>query len=569
MRIKIQILAFVFAILFIALITRLFYWQIVKGAELSRQASSQYRVSQVTSAPRGNILASDGSYWAVRADAWLVYANPSQININPSIVANKIGPFFVDNPSDKNSLLNEVNRLTLLLENKDSFWVLLKQKINSDVKKSIEQMNIPGINFQGEEVRFYPEASSSAQVLGFVGKDSMGGDVGYFGLEGYYNLSLSGKSGFSGGETDAKGSPILLDSAQQVDAISGVDLVTSLDKRIQLILESKLKEGIEKYGAKGGSVAIMDPNTGNILGMAAYPSYDPAKYWNYSDSLFKNPIISDTYEPGSIFKVIIMAAGIDAHKVTPETKCDICSGPLKIDKYYIETWDNKYHPNSTMTDVIVNSDNIGMSFVGERLGADTLYDYLDKFGIGKPTGIDLQGEAAPSMRKRGTWNVVDQATATFGQGVAVTSIQMLRAVSAIANGGYLVTPHVVTKIQGDGWQEDTKNISRTRIISKETADEVARMMATAARDGESKWAYIPGFRIAGKTGTAQIPIAGHYDDQNTIASFVGFAPFDRPKFVMLVTLQKPQTSPWASETAAPLWYSIANDLFAYLGIQPN
>jgi len=222
-----------------------------------------------------------------------------------------------------------------------------------------------------------------------------------------------------------------------------------------------------------------------------------------------------------------------------------------------------------MTDVIVNSDNVGMAFVGQKLGADNLYDYLDKFGIGSTTGVDLQGEFSPKMRKKGTWNVVDVATASFGQGIAVTGIQMVRAVSAIANGGYLVTPKVVTGIRGDGWEETVKLDPPKRIISEKSAAEMAQMMVAAANLGEAKWAKIPGFNVAGKTGTAQIPVAGHYDPTNTIHSFIGFAPVGKPKFVMLVTLQSPTSSLWAAETSAPLWYSIAKELFPYFGVQPD
>jgi cell division protein FtsI/penicillin-binding protein 2 len=303
--------------------------------------------------------------------------------------------------------------------------------------------------------------------------------------------------------------------------------------------------------------------------MASLPSFDPAKYSEYSNSLFKNPVISDSFEPGSIFKVLVMAAGLDDNVVKPDTTCDICSGPLKVDKYTIRTWNDKYHPNISMTDVMVNSDNVGMSFVGQKLGADTLYDYLHKFGIGEKTGIDLQGEAAPKLREKGTWNVVDLATASFGQGVAVTGMEMVRAVAAIANGGYLVTPTVVEAIKGDGWEQKVKSDPPTRIISQQAAEETTQMMVQAAENGEAKWCRIPGFNVAGKTGTAQIPVAGHYDVTNTNHSFIGFAPAGNPKFVMLVTLKSPTSSPWAAETAAPLWYSIAKDLFPYLGIQPG
>jgi cell division protein FtsI/penicillin-binding protein 2 len=554
--------------MFVGLVTRLFYWQIVKGSGLSKEAKSQYNSSEITSAPRGNILAKDGTFWAIRTDAWLVTADTNKLNQSPKAVANKLAPFFVEDISDKESILLETQRLEGILGKKSS-WIPLKQKITNEVKKNIEAMDYPGIGFEKQEDRYYPEASAAAQILGFVGKDEGGSDTGYFGLEGYYNLPLSGKPGFVGGEKDAYGSPILLGGKKEISAISGVDLATNIDKRVQMVIEDKLKEGIEKYGAKGGSVTVMDPKTGAIMAMASLPSYDPSNYRIYGDAVFKNPVISNSFEPGSIFKVLVMASGLDAGVVKPDTQCDICAGPLKLDKYFIKTWNNEYNSDITMTDVIVHSDNVGMSFVGQKLGADKLYDYLDKFGIGKTTGIDLQGEAAPQMRKKGTWNVVDLATTSFGQGIAVTGIQMVRAVSVVANGGYLVTPRVVNKIQSGGWEESVKSEAPKRIISENAAAQTAQMMVEAVDRGEAKWTKIPGFKVAGKTGTAQIPVAGHYDPTNTNHSFIGFAPATQAKFVMLVTLQSPQSSPWAAETAAPLWFTIAKELFPYLGVAPS
>jgi len=559
MVVKIRVLIAVFAILFLGLTVRLFYWQIVKGSELSRAAQSQYSTSKITSAPRGNIIARDGSYWVIRTGAWRLIANANLLKNSPNSIADKLIPLLKD---------ADFARLTDLLSRKGS-WIPLATKVDNEVKKNIEAMSIPGISFEPEEASYYPEASSAAQLLGFVGKDENGTDLGYFGLEGYYNLPLSGKPGFIGRQEDVRGVPILLDGGHEITAVNGVDLVTSIDKRIQILLEQKLSDGIEKYGAIGGSAIIMDPFTGNVIAMAASPSFDPMEYNKYNDSLFKNPLISNSFEPGSIFKVLIMASGLDAGVVTPDTVCDICDGPLNLDKYQIKTWNNKYHAESTMTDVIVNSDNVGMAFVGQKLGADNLYDYLNKFGIGKPTGVDLQGESSPRMRKRGTWNVVDVATASFGQGIAVTGIQMIRAVSVIANGGYLVSPKVVTEIRGKEWNETVKLEDPKRIISEKSAAEMAQMMVAAASSGESKWTKVKGFTVAGKTGTAQIPVAGHYDPTNTNHSYIGFAPVGKPKFIMLVTLQSPTSSLWASETAAPLWYLIAKDLFPYFGVQPD
>ncbi|QQG41159.1 MAG: penicillin-binding protein 2 [Candidatus Woesebacteria bacterium] len=555
---RLIIFSVIYLLLFTGLILRLIYWQVIRGTDLSEGAKGQYKSSRITVAPRGNILASDGSFWALRTDAWFVYANTNELTANVSDVSNKLAVLLDDDESRLFSLLS-----------KKSAYVPLKQKIDNETKKNIEALGIKGIGFETREARYYPEASTAAQLLGFVGKDETGADIGYFGLEGYYNLPLSGKPGFLGREKDAHGSPILIEPGKSVSAINGIDLLTSIDKRIQILAEAKLKEGIEKYGALGGSITIEDPKTGEILAMASYPSYDPSNYSEYGNSFFKNPVISDTFEPGSIMKVIVMAAGLDAGLVKPDTECDICSEPLKLDKYFIKTWNNKYHPNISMTDVIVDSDNVGMVFVGQKLGADGLYSYFDNFGVGQLTGIDLQGESAPPLRKKGTWNMVDLATASFGQGVAVTGIQMVRAVSAIANGGYMLIPKVVTGLKGDGWEEKIKVESPKKVISSEAATQITQMMIEAADKGEAKWAKVPGFKVAGKTGTAQIPVEGHYDSTNTNHSFIGFAPADKPKFVMLVTLKSPQSSPWAAETAAPLWYTVAKELFLYLGIEPS
>jgi cell division protein FtsI/penicillin-binding protein 2 len=569
MHAKTQALLIIFLLLFLGLVIRLSYWQVVMGSTLSQKAQNQYDSSTVTVAPRGNILAPDGSFWVLRSNVWQITANPKLITDSPENIAKKLSPFLTNDPTNIASVSAEMQKIDSLISKQDVSWVSLSQKVADNVKKNIQALGIPGINFTQGEGRFYPEASAAAQLLGFVGKDDNGNDVGYFGLEGYYNLPLSGKPGFVGQEKDAKGAPILLGGTKEVTAINGVDLITGVDKRVQLLIEKNLENGITKYGASGGSVTVMDPYTGKILGIASYPSFDQSKYWEYNDEVFKNPVISNSFEPGSILKALVMAGGLDSGAVTPDTKCNICNGPINVDGYQIETWNNEYHPNSSMTDVIVNSDNVGMTFVGQKMGANTLYDYLQKFGIGGITGIDLQGESAPPLRKRGMWSNVDLDTTTFGQGIAVTAIQMVRAVSAIANGGHLPTPHIVTSIQGDGWQENVDFPDFPRVISQKTAEETTQMMVDAANLGEAKWTKIPGFTVAAKTGTAQIPVAGHYDPTNTNHSFIGFAPVNHPKFVMLVTLQSPTSSPWAAETAAPLWYSITKDLFPYMGIQPD
>jgi cell division protein FtsI/penicillin-binding protein 2 len=313
----------------------------------------------------------------------------------------------------------------------------------------------------------------------------------------------------------------------------------------------------------------MEPKTGAILGMASLPNYDPAKFFAYDKTIYPNPAVALAYEPGSTFKVLVMSAALNEDIVKPETRCDKCDGPRVISDYTIKTWNEKYFPNSTMTEVIQHSDNIGMVFVGEKLGIGKMYSYLQKFGLGQLTGIDLEDEASPKLRPKNEWKLIDLATASFGQGVALTPIQMLRAVAVIANGGKLVKPFLVKEVISEQGKTEIQPKIGDEVLKPSTTSVMTEMMVNAVDNGESKWAKPKGYRIAGKTGTAQIPVAGHYDQEKTIASFVGFAPADNPQFVMLVTLREPTSSPWGAETAAPLWFDIAKELFTYYGIQPD
>lgn len=585
MQTRITSLYLCFLLAILTVVVRLFYWQIVKGEELSAQGTRQQQSAQKVSAQRGDILASDGTWLTASARAWLLVALRPEFTGDPQDTAEKLAKIFVERIEFKldeedsedidleelkrESLKKEEERIESLLANKDLVWIPIKDRVNRELREEIEKLEIEGLSFIEGEARTYPEASSGAQMLGFVGKDENGFDKGYFGLEGFYDSSLSGKPGFKSGETNALGVPIIFGASKEGVPIRGVDLVTHIDKAIQLMIEKNLTKGMEKYGAVSGSAVVIRPKDGAILAMAATPGYEPDKYFDYGDELFRNPVISDAFEPGSIFKPIVMAAALDAGVITPDTICDVCDGPYKVDKYFIRTWNNEYNPGSTMREVIVHSDNVGMSFVGDKLGADRMYDYLEAFGLGKTTNIDLQGEFAPSLRAKGTWNVVDLATTSFGQGIAVTPIQMVKAMTVIANGGREVTPQVVDKIKIGEDEDDLEQEIGKQVISEEAAREITEMMVAAVKNGEAKWAVPKGFTIAGKTGTAQIPVAGHYDEEKTNASFVGFAPPYNPEFLMLITLREPQSSPWASETAAPLWFDIARELFPYLGIQPS
>jgi len=544
---------------------KLFYWQVLKSEELAAAAERQHWVSFEIPAKRGDILAADGFPLATSEEAFLVFASIPDLKEKPEVVASKIAPLLAEG----GEVAETEQMIKQRVSREDLVWVPLRHKVSRQAKENLEKLNISGIGFEEEEKRNYPEGSASAHLLGFVGADINGKDKGYFGLEGYYDLELRGQPGFVRREKDALGRPILIGESRQEERVNGKSLLTTIDRSVQLIVEEKLKKGLKRYGAVSGSVVVMNPRNGAILAMASLPNYDPAYYWKYDKSLFPNPVIASSYEPGSTFKVLVMAAAIDSGVVSPETRCDKCSGPRNISGYTIRTWNDKYFPNSTMTEIIQHSDNVGMVFVSEKLGKEKLLAYIKNFGFGKPTGIDLQEEVSPPLRPDSEWKPIDLATASFGQGIAVTPLQMVRAVGAIANKGKLVKPFVVKKIIGEDKEKEIPLPEGVQVIKASTAAIITEMMVNAVDNGEAKWAKPKGFRIAGKTGTAQIPVAGHYDEEKTIASFVGFAPADEPKFVMLVTLREPTSSPWGSETAAPLWFDIASELFTYFGILPE
>ncbi|MBI2596974.1 penicillin-binding protein 2 [Candidatus Daviesbacteria bacterium] len=555
-----------FLLFFLSILVRLFYWQVVKAEFLQAQAEGQYYTDIKVRALRGNILFSDGAILTSTNPSFNVFGQPKlmepdKITKNGYLLAKVL----TEDGEDIDDLAKDfINKLSQPL-----YWVLLKKQVSFDKKKQMEDLNLEGIGFEQTSNRFYPEGSSSAHLLGFVGFDAKGDNKGYFGIEGFYDRELKGIPGTLRHEKDAAGLPILIGNFLTSDAKNGKELILNIDRTVQFIIEDQLKEGIEKYGAKAGSVVIMDPKTGAILALAAYPNYDPEKYTGFPKEYLKNPVVADQYEPGSTFKVFVMAAAMNEGLVTPDTKCDICSGPVSLGGFSIRTWNNKYYANTSLKDVIIHSDNTGMVFVSKKLGLDRFYSYLENFGFSKSTEIDLQDETDAEIKPKKEWREIDLATASFGQGIAVTPIQMIRAVSVIANGGYLFEPHVVRLIKDDKDTFEIKPKIIRQVIKDSTAQTIKEMMVAAVEEGEAKFFKPKGFKIAGKTGTAQIPVAGHYDANKTIASFVGFAPADDPKFVMLVRYDQPSASIYGAETAAPTFFEIAKELFTYYKIAPT
>lgn len=564
----------------IAIILRLAYWQFIADVQ-----SAPSTIPQETRVPaqRGDLFTSDLYPVVTNQEAYMLFAKPQELSFDTKMVAQKIAPHLIsekyasreaqltdeEKKQKEDDIKKEEEILIQKLSDKKLFWVQLARKITKQTKEKVENFDLKGIGFQEDTKRIYPEASMAAHILGFVGSNDFGEDTGYFGLEGYYDNNLKGKDGRVGDVKDPFGLPILVSRFKPIQPKKGSSLVLTLDRPVQFIVEDKLRQAVEKYGAKQGTVIISDVKTGKILSMASYPNYDPNLFSEFSQDSYRNPAVADTYEPGSTFKLVTMASALDALVIDPSTKCTVCDGPRPIGGYEISTWNKKYYPNSTMTEVIQHSDNVGMTFVAEKLGLENFIDYIDKFGFGKKTQIDLQEEASGVIRPVQEWKEIDLATASFGQGIAVTPLQMIQAVQTIANGGKRVPPKIVEKIVSDNKEKVVASEKETQVISQRAAAQMTEMMVNAVEFGEAK-AFVPkGYRIAGKTGTAQIPVAGHYDPNKTIASFVGFAPADKPKFVMLVRFTEPTSSIFGSETAAPTFFSIAKELFNYWGISPS
>ncbi len=546
-----------FAVLYAVVVVRLFYWQVVRAEDLQEVGRFQSSESLILNSARGEILASDGFPLATNKPTFLVYANPKEISDRES-VAQKLAPIISRDTASISALLTQ-----------DLFWVRLKNNLEAEQKKQIEALKIPGIGFEQESLRYYPEASMAAHLIGFVGKDEYGQDRGYFGVEGYYNKQLEGRPGRLYVVKDALGNPVITDIREE-KKIDGRTIQLSIDRAVQFIAERELVQGVTQYEAEGASVIILDTKTGKIIAAASAPDFDPSIYYDFDPDTYRNPIITSLFEPGSTFKVLVMAAGIDAGVIKPSTRCDVCDKPLEISGYKIKTWNDTYYPNTTMTEVIQHSDNTGMVFVGKKLGQSQFLSYLDRFGIGSTTGVDVQGESAGIIRDPDSWVEIDLATATFGQGISITPLQLVSAVNSIANDGKLMKPYVVEKITTEKGKVITIEPElKGQPISKPTSEAVTWMMVNAVEKGESKWTKLPGYRVAGKTGTAQIPVAGHYDPTQTNASFVGFFPAEDPKVTMLVIVNKPKTSIYGSETAAPIFFNIARELVKYYNIEPS
>ena len=439
-----------------------------------------------------------------------------------------------------------------------------------DLKKALNDQapegsvgGLTGLQFKSHPQRSYPENALGSNILGFVNREGKG----YFGVEEKYDSLLAGNPVTVLVPTDPN------KAFEIPHAPDGTTLILSINRDLQAAAEDILDTALGTYGARDGVIAVMDPQSGELLAIAVSRRMDLNQFWNYGavyDSATEfNPVISKTYEPGSVIKILTMAAALDSNTVTPETTY-LDTGSVLIGGVTIENWDKNPWGIQNMVGCLQHSLNVCMVHLSTQMGATTFYNYFDAFGFGHLTGVDLAWEAPGRLKVPGDedWYPVDLGTNAFGQGVAVTPIQMMAAASSVANHGRMVIPHVLYAMVRDGRQYQVPEQFGATPISTQTADTLNNMLAVSLED-ESSLALVPGYRVAGKTGTAQIPVNGIYDSEQTNTSFIGWGPVDDPQFMIYVWLERPTESPWGSETAAPVFSEMAQRTAVLLNIPPD
>ena len=452
--------------------------------------------------------------------------------------------------------LNELDIYNALTS--DEVWVMIAPQVSAELAQKVRQLDLPEITMESVPHRSYPQGSVAAQVLGFVGGDLRG----YYGVEGHYNDQLAGRV------RDRQVSNIPFDvPIVDWEQDRGRDIVLTIDRDVQYVAESELADDVSSTGSTGGTIIVMNPRTGDILAMANYPTFDPNTYFNVPDeNTLTNPAISEQYEPGSVFKVVAMAGALDTGTITPDWGYND-TGEIDVGGVKIYNWNRAAYGYTDATGVLVDSLNVGMATISTRMGPTNFYTMLDKFGIGRLTGIDLEGEQAGILYTPGDtdWSESQLGTNAFGQGVAVTPLQMITAISAVANGGLMMQPRVVHQVIDGNTVIQARPANLGRPISAETAREVTDMMVAVVRDGLDGKASVPGYTIAGKTGTAQIPTPIGYEEGTSIVTFVGFFPADDPQVIVLIKLDRP-TDYWGSQVAAPAFQRLAERLVLLLEI---
>ncbi len=565
---RVYFLVFAVAIMGGLIFLRLFNLQVLAHSFYQEVANNQHRLQKKLFPERGKIFMKEKDSLfpvAVNQELMTVYAVSQEIE-DPEKTSYKLADIL---EIDLGELLNKLNK-------KSNRFQIIKRRITAEEEKKVRDLNLKGIYMESESWRYYPGGDLAAQLIGFVGY--AGNErLGRYGIERQFEQELRGKNGFVDQEKDIFGNWIPVGKRFLLPKQDGSDLVLTIDHIIQYKAELALHNAIKKHKADGGKIVIMDPKEGKILAMANYPSFDLNRFSEVEDmGIFINQIVTDAYECGSVFKPITMAAGLDAGLVEPDTTY-VDKGSVLEAGYIIKNSDEKSHGEQTMTQVIEKSLNTGVIFVQEKIGKERFLRYIKQFGFGEKTGIELPNESIGNITNLYTDRKIEFYTASFGQGITVTPLQLAVAYSAIANGGELLQPQIIDKVirkKGEGEEEEIQVSQREvkrKVISQQSAQKLALMLQSNVENGHGKLAGVPGYFIAGKTGTAQVADKekGGYLKDITVGTFAGFGPVEDPVFTMVVVINNPKDVIWAESSAAPVFGELAQFILDYFEIEPT
>ncbi len=555
-QIRIRLVAIIFMLAFGCIVARAFELQVIGQERWQKKADRQYQKTIPLTAQRGTIFDRNGEEMAVSVEVDSIFIIPAKIK-TPERSAKVLAE----------ALSMRQSTLRAKMRSKKSFlW--LKRQASPRESEQVRAMQLAGVGFIKEHRRYYPNSEIGAQVIGFTGLDPKGLE----GLELAYDSAMLGHGGFLVMERDALGRGLASADGQVAGSKQGGDLYLTLDKNLQYIAEKELAAGIRKTGAKSGTAILIDPMTGAVLAMANQPDYNPNAFQQHKPGDWRNRALSDAFEPGSTIKVFLMAAALNEGVITARSKIDCENGAFLVSDKTIH--DHRKYGQLTPEEIIKFSSNIGSVKIGKMLERDRYYSYLQDFGFGSRTGVDLPGEINGVLHAPSRWFEIDLAAISFGQGLTVTPLQLAMATAAIANGGYLMSPYVVEKVTDSYGQIKIENSARVRrkVVGRDVADQVREMMTTVTEPGGTGVkAAVPGYRVAGKTGTAQKvdPVTGGYSMDRSVSSFVGFVPADDPRLVILVVLDEPTGKSYGGLTAAPVFSNIAGQAMRYLKVMPT
>lgn len=535
---------------------RLFQLQVIEHEKyVSLAQRARMRVVDI-SPERGAIYDANMVPLGVNVKSFSLYASPARIS-NPEVLAEKLAYFSIG--ENAASILAKLQR--------DAVFVWVARKISFEDKLHIENLNLEGLGFIEEKKRFYPQAELMSHILGWVGVDNQG----LSGLEYYFEDTLQGEKGRISLKRDARGYyiPFTRDALQEV--IPGEDLVLTIDSKVQSVVEQELARTLKETNAQSVEAIFINPQTGAIIAMANKPDYESNYWWNYSAFERRNRGVQFMFEPGSSFKVITAAALLEEQLISPEEKI-YCDASLRFGRYTITDW-KKFNQELSFAEIMYHSSNIGVIKAAQRMQKDVFYRYITEFGFGQITGIDLPGEAKGLLRAVNTWQLTDFPCISMGQGIAVTPLQMVVALSAVVNGGKLMRPFVVKGVcdsEGKLIYENEPHVVR-HVISEETSVVLSEILYQVVKQGTAKRTEIRGYKIGGKTGTAQVPSphGGGYLQGKYIASFMGFAPVGNPEIVGIVVIKEPMGAYYGGEIAVPVFEKILSRILPLLGIMPE